>query len=197
MPNWELKGNYFEACNCDVACPCIFSSYPPPDGYCSVLVACHFDSGKFDGTRLDGLNAVFAVYSPGPMDKVKWKVAMYIDSKADRAQFEALKAIFTEKQAGGLFAGAIGEFLGATGAEIQYSIDGKKRSMKISDIADVEVEDVIGPNGKTPIFENAHPLAATLLYVAKSKKLIYNDHGMNWEISGKNSYHAPISWKSS
>ena len=195
MTRWELNGDYFEACNCDVACPCIFSSYPPPDGHCSVIMACHVDSGKFGDTKLDGLNTFLAVYSPGPMDKVKWKVAMYIDSKANRTQSEALEAIFTKKQAGGMFASSIGEYLGSKSAGIQYATDGKTRSLKIRGIADVEVEDFMGPNGKPTSFKNAHGLAPNLLYVAKSKKLEYKDHGMNWQISGKNSYHAPFSWK--
>jgi hypothetical protein len=195
LTKWELKGDYFEACNCDVACPCIFSSYPPPDGHCTVIAACHFDSGRFDDTRLDGLNAFLAVDSPGPMDKVKWKAALYIDSKANKAQSEALEAIFTKEQAGGLFAKAIGEYLGSKRVGIQYAVNGKTRSVKIQGIANVEVDDFIGPNGKPTEFRNAHGLAPDLLYVAKSKRLKYKDHGMNWQISDKNSYHAPFSWK--
>jgi hypothetical protein len=196
LTKWELKGDYFEACNCDVACPCIFSSYPPPDGHCSVVLAAHVNSGQFGDTRLDGLNTFVAVYSPGPMDKVKWKVAMYIDSRANSAQSEALEAIFTKEQEGGLFASAIGEYLGSKSAEIRYTADGKTRSLIIQGIADVEVEDFLGPNGRPTEFKNAHSLAPELLYVAKSRRLNYNDHGMNWQISGKNGYHAPFSWKS-
>jgi hypothetical protein len=160
-------------------------------------MACHVDSGKFGDTKLDGLNTFLAVYSPGPMDKVKWKVAIYIDSKANRAQSEALEAIFTKKEAGGMFASSIGEYLGSKSVGIRYATDGKTRSLKIQGIADVEVEDFMGPNGKPTSFKNAHGLAPNLLYVAKSKKLKYKDHGMNWQISGKNSYHAPFSWKGS
>lgn len=189
-----MKGDYFEACNCDVACPCIFSSYPPPDGHCTVMFACHVDSGRFDDTRLDGLNVFVAVDSPGPMDKVKWKVAMYVDSRASTAQSEALEAIFTNEEAGGMFASAIGEYLGSRSALIEYTADGKTRSVKVQGIADVEVEDFVKRNGKTAEFRNAHGLAPDLLYVAKSNKLEYKDHGMTWQISGKNSYHAPISW---
>ena len=58
----------------------------------------------------------------------------------------------------------------------------------------MEVEDFVKRNGKTAEFRNAHGLAPDLLYVAKSNKLEYKDHGMTWQISGKNSYHAPISW---
>ena len=26
---WRLSGDYFENCNCDVVCPCLFSTAPP------------------------------------------------------------------------------------------------------------------------------------------------------------------------
>ena len=67
-------GSYFEACNCDLACPCVFLS-PPTSGNCTVLLAWHIDQGRFGEVNLDGLNAVLAAHSPGPMLEVKWKVA--------------------------------------------------------------------------------------------------------------------------
>lgn len=30
-PNWNAKGDYFETCNCQTLCPCIFLS-PPTEG---------------------------------------------------------------------------------------------------------------------------------------------------------------------
>ena len=37
--NWEIKGTYFESCNCNIACPCVFLE-PPSTGECTVLIAC-------------------------------------------------------------------------------------------------------------------------------------------------------------
>jgi hypothetical protein len=34
---WGLSGTYFESCNCDTACPCVFLS-EPTEGDCTVLV---------------------------------------------------------------------------------------------------------------------------------------------------------------
>ena len=50
---WELKGTYFETCNCDVACPCVFLSRPTK-GECRVLVAWHIDQGKDGACPLAG-----------------------------------------------------------------------------------------------------------------------------------------------
>jgi len=67
MPaSWKIAGSYFEACNCDVACPCIFLS-APTSGDCTLLVAWHIEQGRFGQIDLDGLKAVLAVHSPGHM----------------------------------------------------------------------------------------------------------------------------------
>lgn len=97
---WKLKGTYFEACNCETACPCIMMS-PPTTGECTVLVAWHIDHGNFGSTNLDGLNIVLAAHSPGPMLQVKWNAAVYLDESATPEQQEVLTQIFGG-QAGGI-----------------------------------------------------------------------------------------------
>jgi hypothetical protein len=125
--SWKIAGSYFEACNCDVACPCIFLS-PPTSGDCTLLIAWHIDQGRFGQIDLDGLNAVLAVHSPGHMLEVKWKVALYVDERADQSQQHALTQIFSG-QAGGPLAGMaplIGEVLGVKTARLSAS---KRRSI--------------------------------------------------------------------
>ena len=123
MPNsWKIVGSYFESCNCDVACPCIFLN-PPTSGDCTLLVAWHIEQGRCGQIDLDELNAVLAVYSPaGRMLEVKWKVALYVDERATQDQRDALTQIFSG-QAGGHLAGVaplIGEVLGVKAAPIEY-----------------------------------------------------------------------------
>ena len=59
---WHVNGQYFEACNCETACPCVFLS-PPTDGECTAIVGWHIDDGDHDGTDLDGLNVALADHS--------------------------------------------------------------------------------------------------------------------------------------
>jgi hypothetical protein len=96
---WQLAGTYFETCNCDVACPCVFLS-APTTGECTVLVGWHIERGAFDTVTLDGLNVALAIHSPGHMAQVKWKAALYLDAQATEVQQHALTQIFTG-QAGG------------------------------------------------------------------------------------------------
>jgi hypothetical protein len=197
MTKWELNGDYFEACNCELTCPCIFLS-PPTGSDCTLLLAWHVNRGKFGDTKLDGLNVALAAYSPGHMQRVKWKAALYLDSAADKSQVDALGQIYGGKHGGnpaGL-APFIGEMLGTKTVPINYKVSGNRRSLNISKISDLEVEDVTGPTGSSSAIQNA-PFAEPLVYVAKSKRFTYADYGMNWEISDKNSFHSPFSWKGS
>ena len=192
---WNVKGRYFESCNCEAACPCVFLS-PPTEDDCTVLVGWHVDEGEFEGTTLDGLNVAMAVLSPGHMMEVKWHAALYFDDSASEAQMKALGAIFSG-QAGGhpaRLASHIGEVLGAGPASITFETEGKRTSMTIAGVAEVAIVGAPG-QGDGEITVEGHPLAISPGFpavVARSEKLTYNDHGMQWDLSEKNGFYAPF-----
>jgi hypothetical protein len=194
---WSVKGQYFESCNCEAACPCIFLS-PPTEDDCTLFVGWHIDEGDFEGTSLDGLNVALAVLSPGHMMEVPWKAALYFDDRATEDQMNALGAIFSG-QAGGhpeRLASHIGEVLGAGPATIRFEKDGDRRSMSISGVADVAIVGAKG-QGDGEITVEGHPLAISPGVpgvVAHSEKLTYDDHGMQWNLEEKNGLYAPFEY---
>ena len=200
MPiSWKVAGSYFETCNCDVACPCVFLS-PPTSGECTVLLTWHIDHGSFGEIVLDGLNAVLAAHSPGHMLQVKWKVALYVDERANQGQRDALTQIFSG-QAGGHLAGLaplIGEVMGVKTAAIEYRAEGKRRSMRLGDFADAEIEGLPGQDG-ADVTIAGHPFAAVPGFpavVAKSKQMRLSDYGLKWEVSNKNGFFSPFAYQS-
>lgn len=200
MPSpWKITGSYFETCNCDVACPCVFTS-PPTSGECTVLIAWHIDQGRFGDIDLDGLNAVLAAHSPGHMLEVKWRVALYTDERAKPGQQDALTRIFSG-QSGGYLAELvpfIGEFLGVKAVPIEYRSEGKQRSLRLGTIGDAEIEGLPGQGGGEVTIAN-HPFAAVPDFpavVAKSKQMRFSDHGLNWEVSNKNGFFSPFVYQS-
>ena len=195
---WEINGTYFEACNCEIACPCVFLS-APTTGDCKVLIAWHIDSGSFGQADLNGLNVALAAYSPGAMTDGNWKVALYIDEQANQAQQEALTQMFGGQSGGhfALLAGFIGEVLGINTAAIDYKVDGKSRSLTVGNLAAMEVQAIDGGDGSEVMITN-NPLGVVPgepMVVAKASQLTYHDHGMNWELSGKNAYYSPFAYK--
>lgn len=195
--SWTINGTYFESCNCDVACPCVFLSQPT-DGECTALVAWHIDAGQFEGVSLDGLNVVFAVHSPGHMMQVKWNVAVYLDEKADTSQKDALTRIFAG-QAGGhpeRLASHVGNILGVASVPITYESTGKQRSLTIPNIADVTIEAFAGQEGEAITITN-HPLCiapGNPVIAALSGRMHYQDHGLTWTLSGKNGFFSPFQY---
>jgi len=195
---WTLKGTYFESCNCEAACPCVFLS-PPTDGECTVLIAWHINEGLFGGTSLDGLNVALAVYSPGHMAQVKWKAALYLDEKGSEAQKQALTRIFGGQAGGhlGRIATHVGEILGVRNVPIEYMAEGKRRSIRIGNIANATIEAVAGPAGDVTV--SGHPLAIAPGFpavVGRSESLRYQDYGLNWEISNKNGFYSSFQYAS-
>ncbi len=195
---WEISGTYFEACNCEIACPCVFLS-APTTGDCTVLIAWHIDFGSFGQANLNGLNVALAAYSPGAMTDGNWKVALYIDAQADQAQQEALTQMFGGQSGGhfALLAGFIGEVLGINTAAIDYKVDGKSRSLTVGNLAAMEVQAIDGGDGSEVMISN-NPLGVVPgepMVVAKASQLTYHDHGMDWELSGKNAYYSPFAYK--
>ena len=123
---FAVKRQYFEACTCDVSCPCIWNQPATQDG-CDLLLAWHVTEGAKDGTDLSGMNAVMAVRSPKQMTDGGWRVALYLDDRANAEQSDALGAVFSGG-AGGYLAGLaplIGEVAGVAPATITFDQEGR------------------------------------------------------------------------
>jgi hypothetical protein len=200
MPNsWKVAGSYLETCNCDLACPCVFLS-PPTSGNCTVLLAWHIDQGRFDDVNLDGFNTALAAHAPGHMLEVKWKVALYVDERANQGQQDALTQIFSGRAGGHLadLVPLIGEVLGVKAAPIEYRSEGKRRTIRLGGVAYAEIEGLPGQDGGDVTVSNV-PFAAVPgvpLVLAKSKQMRFNDFGLKWELSNKNGYFSPFVYQS-
>jgi hypothetical protein len=150
---------------------------------------------------LDGLNVAMAAFSPGHMMQVKWQAALYMDEKASDAQKNALTQIFGG-QAGGEPAGMaplIGQVLGVSSKKMEYKANGRKRSLEIAGVSTAEIEAIEGQGGAEVTITN-QPFCVAPGFPsveAKSNQVSYHDHGMDWEISGKNGFYSPFAYQAS
>lgn len=196
---WRLKGVYFEACNCQPLCPCLFASAPSDPARCTVFDHWHIEKGNFGKLDLGGLNVAMTVDSPGHMLEVPWTVALYIDKQADDAQADALAQIFGG-QAGGhpaLLARHVGKVKGIRRVPIAFKKDKKTRSVTIPKIAAVAIEALEGRKGKPVKLEN-HPLAIAPGFAgtgARSRRFRVTDHGESWELSGGAALFSPFVYR--
>ncbi len=195
--SWNVSGSYFESCNCDSACPCVFLS-PPTTGECTALVGWHIDAGEHEGLRLDGLNVALAVHSPGHMAQTPWRVALYLDNQGSEEQQGALGAIFSGAAGGhpAVLAGHIGEVLGVATAPITFEGTNGSRAMRVGEVADVKITAMAGQGGAQVTIAN-HPLAITPgqeLVAARAEHLRFTDHGYEWELSDSNGFFSPFAY---
>lgn len=185
---WRLTGSYFEACSCEVVCPCIFES-APSHGECSVLYAWHIDQGEWGGTGLGGLNVALAAHAAGHMQKVKWLAMLYLDERATPEQRAALEAIFTGKGGGhpAVLVGFFERFLDIKSVPISYAQNGTKRALRIPDLVSADVEAIKGQGGGNAVVEG-HPLCLAPgepFVVARSSEVSLADKGWTWQFGGR------------
>ncbi len=193
--SWNVRGSYFESCNCEAACPCVFLS-APTTGDCTVLIAWHIETGEHEGVTLDGLNVALAVDSPGHMMETPWRAALYLDDGATEQQAGALGAVFSGAAGGhpAVLGAHIGEVVGVVSAPISFEIDGASRALRIGDMADVKITAITGQGGEQVTINN-HPLCIGPGFdavVARSEHLRYTDHGYEWDLSDKNGFFSPF-----
>jgi len=198
-PTWQVRGTYFEACNCKSICPCVVLG-APTEGGCTVVIAWHVDSGRYGDLTLDNCNVVFLGATPGHMLETKWKVALYLDEDASPEQRQALGAIFSGQAGGPLAALAplVGEVLGVKPAPIEFTAEGTKRRLRVGNLVAMDIAAIEGQEGKPVTVENVPftPVPGFAAVAAKSEALSVHDHGFDLEISDRNGFYSPFAYQS-
>jgi hypothetical protein len=202
VPKWRIEGDWIDSCSCNIGCPCNFEQ-DPTYGYCQGVIAFKIRKGFYGTTKLDGFSVAAVTKIPGNIFKGNWSLGMYIDSKADPKQREALEAIFSGR-AGGLmaqFAPLVKEVKGIEYVPIDFVVSGKKWRLKIGKAVDIEGGPYMGkmtPKGKVTQILNA-PMVETgpgeVLTTGVAKKSEVDAFGFQWDNVGRSSKYAPFHWR--
>ena len=196
--SFSVTGDYFETCNCDVSCACIWLGAATNDN-CDLLMAWHVAEGQMDGVDLAGLNAVMAVHTPKHMTEGNWKVALYLDNRATAEQSNALGAIFSGGAGGHLAAlgPLIGEVVGVAPAEILFTRDGGTRRASVDAVLSMSSDELVGMDGANPpVITNALLGAVTQpMTQARSGENHYHGH-WDVEFSQTNSFVTDFAYQS-
>ena len=205
VPNWHLRGDWFDACKCAVPCPCTFAQ-PPTDGDCDGLLVWHINEGKFGEVDLAGLNfAALARFEGNIWDEgTTADMGFFLDAAADERQREALQAIFSG-QAGGWpagFAENLGDMLGMEPAEFKFEVadDLSRWSAEVVGKARAEVKALQGPTsveGKRtqvhdPPGSEVGPGSVATYGIATTDEA--DAFGLSWSRSGRSSKHMAFEW---
>ncbi len=196
---YRIEGTYFENCNCDVGCPCGVSNLllPATSERCNFLMAFRVDAGEIDGVDVSGATLAMVGDTPGQMSDGGWRVGMIFDSRTTEEQRQALASVFSGRLGGppALLAPMVGEMLGMEVVPIRYEEDGRRHSVVIGEMADIEVEDFAGSeDGQVmELHHSLHPAGPTLA-MARATRSRVSAFGIDMNAVGKNGHSAAFTW---
>jgi len=199
---WRLEGTYFENCSCDMVCPCTTSglTMPADQDRCRVVLAFHVERGDVEGVDVSDRTVIVVADTPPVMAEGNWRVGVVMDAAASPEQAAGLGAIFGGA-AGGPMAGLaplISEMLGIETAPIEYVDDGRRHSLRVGDLMDIEIEDFVPPqllpDGDVELLTGMFHPANSTLTIAQAKRSRVSVFGLEFANEGKNGHSAPFSW---
>jgi hypothetical protein len=184
---WNLSGSYVETCSCELMCPCNLSfSHGATYDFCRVTLVFNIVDGTVEDTDVSGRKVALIADTPKVMTDGNWRVGVFIDDSASEAQFDKLVEVFSG-QLGGPMAGLaplIGEMLGVQRAAIEVEDDGLRHRVRIDDVIDFEIEDIVpfGVETGEPVkFSGMFHPAGSDLTMAEAKRSRINAFGIEYE----------------
>ena len=205
IPDWTLRGDWFDVCSCDIACPCEFAQ-PPTNNHCEGVLAYHVRNGVYGAARLDGLNVLAVASFSGNVwaGEASISLGLFIDERAGEEQREALRLIFSG-QAGGFMAGfarSVGEVRGIEYVPIDFEVADDLSFWKAEIPGSVTAfAEALGgpttPKGKRVQLLNPPGSEVGPGQIATWGKTVENRvdaYGYTWDWASKSSKHIPFDW---
>jgi len=196
--SFRLEGTYVENCNCDVICPCTWSSLAraATNDRCMVVLVMHVERGDIDGVDVSGLSMGFIADTPPVMSEGGWRLGVVLDGAADPAQLDRMRRFM-----GGEFGGVpaalgplVGEMIGEVVEAIEFRDEDGQHILRIGSGVNVTVADVTSPGlGAAQLANVGHPVNTTLTIgegVGSHISLL----GIEYSGAGKAGFSAPFSW---
>ena len=185
--SWNLRGSYVETCSCELMCPCNLSlDHGATYDFCRVTLAFNIRDGAVEGTDISGLKVVAIADTPKVMTEGNWRLGVFIDAHASDEQFDKLVQVFGGQLGGPMAALSplVGEMLGVERAEIEVSDDGLHHRVRVGDVIQFEIEDIVpfGVETGQPVrFDGMfHPVGSNLT-MAEAKSSRINAFGIQYE----------------
>jgi hypothetical protein len=184
---WNLTGSYVETCSCELMCPCNLSmDHGATYDFCRVTLVFNIRAGQIDGTDISGRTVALIAETPKVMTEGNWRLGLFVDDGASDEQFDKLGQVFSGQLGGPMAAltPLVGEMLGVERAAIEVRDDGLRHSVKVGDVIDFEIEDIVpfGLDTGQPIrFDGMfHPVGSNLT-MAEARRSRIDAFGIAYE----------------
>ena len=197
--SWHMKAKYYEACNCELGCPCNMSGFPS-HGKCEGSVSFQVTEGQRDGVDLTGAKVAAAVKWPGAIHEGNGAMALFVD--CSDAQRDALLGILTAQDPGlpwEILTATVSDIHGPYFETIAIEDNGTDSHVRVGDKFDVQLQTF-----KDPVSGDAHEVHMLLPngfifqdgYICTSSTNQVNVDGVSYDHSGKNAYYSEVEWSS-
>jgi len=190
---WELTGEYAEACNCDVACQCIWLE-PPNDNACTAGLAWNITDGRYGDVDLSGRRVGMLIVSDeGVMfdPSTRWDVVLLVDEEATEEERAAIEDIYLGR-AGGIWAPVADSHFRSTEvatAPVEFERDGDRTTVSFGDDMAMDVVERVGFNEEAGTV-SPHPLTAdlTMKTAQSTSATVSYDERFDWDVGGNNAF---------
>jgi hypothetical protein len=197
---WELRGQTFTMCSCEMLCACTLGPAVPDQGWCSAAFLFQIAHGTSDGVDLAGTVVAVGLDAPGDFISGDYTVRLYLDETASDEQRRELEAIFTGQKGGNweAFSGLVTEWLPTQTTKIETGA-GEHPAASVGHIGRFMLRPVLGRDGRHTQLVNAWVPAGALgfqsLDLAHSNGGAWNDPDLRqWEAGGWG-YTTPFNWQ--
>jgi len=185
--SWNLKGSYVETCSCDLICPCNATfDHGATYDYCRVTLVFNIREGEIEGTDIGGLKVAAIADTPKVMTEGNWRLGFFIDERANDEQADKLQQVFTGQLGGpmAMLGPLVGEVAGVERVPIDVQDDGVRHSVRIGDVIDFEIEDIVpfGVETGEPVrFQGMFHPAGSNLTIAEATRSSIDAFGIKYE----------------
>ena len=205
VPNWWMKGDWFDVCSCNVPCPCTFAQAPTRNR-CEGVMAYHVREGEYGSVRLERLNVIVIVAFEGNAwaKGTRISIGIFMDERASDAQRDALQKVFSGQAGGfmGMFAELVGEVRGLEFVPIRFEVARDLAHWRAEIPGRVKAfgEALSGPTtppGARVQLHNAPGSEVGPGQVVTWGRTVENEveaFGRKWNWSGQSSKHIPFDW---
>lgn len=196
---WQIRAKYYEACNCELGCPCNMSGFPS-HGKCEGSVAFRVVEGDRDGVDLTGAKVAAAVKWPGAIHEGNGSMALFVD--CSEVQRDALLGILTAQDPGlpwEVLTATISDVHGPFFETVEIEDNGTDSRVRVGDKFHVQLQSF-----KDPVSGDPHEVHMVLPqgfifqdgYICTSAANQVDADGVTYDHAGKNAYYSEVQWSS-
>ena len=197
--SWRMKAKYYEACNCELGCPCNMSGFPS-HGFCEANVGFQVLEGERDGVDLSGAKVASSIKWPGAIHEGNGAMVVFID--ATEEQRDPIIKILTAEDPGlpwEILASTITEIHGPHFESVEIDDAGTDSRVRVPGKLEAKWETFIDP--VTGEKHEAHMVLPTGFiftdgHICTTSINKVDADGVTFDHAGKNGYYSEVEWSS-